>query len=86
MSFTISFILYRNDYEALKELLGIIKEESEHNDMVVLADGENTEQHLLSLMREINKKFKVKSSNISFAKILELAKKQLSITKTESND
>lgn len=84
--FTISFILYRNDYEALKELLGIIKEESEHNDMVVLADGENTEQHLLSLMREINKKFKVKSSNISFAKILELAKKQLSITKTESND
>ena len=84
--FTISFVLYRKDYDALKDLLGIVQEENEHSDMVVLADGADTEQPLLSLMREISKKYKVKSSNISFAKILELAKRQLSITKTEAND
>ena len=66
--------------------MGIVQEENERSDMVVLADGADTEQPLLSLMREINRKFKVKSSNISFAKILELAKKQLSITNTEAND
>ncbi len=84
--FTVSFVLFRNDYEALQELLGIVKEEASRNDLVVLADGENTEEPYLSLARDIEKSLNIRSSNITLAKIIQLAKERLEQIKTERND
>lgn len=61
----------------LEDLIGDIKADMKTSELVVVANQDDTEDMLLGLIKEISKKYKVKSSNISFGKILELAKKQL---------
>jgi hypothetical protein len=61
----------------LEDLIGDIKADMKTSELVVVANQDDTENMLLGLIKEISKKYKVKSSNISFSKILELAKKQL---------
>lgn len=75
--YTVSLVLYKNDMDRLKELLGIVDELSAKSDMLVLADGEKTEEMMLELMKKVKTKFDIRSSNIALAKILELAEEQL---------
>ena len=76
-NYNVSFILYRKDMEALKELLGIIDEDMAKGELVVLADQAETENEMLVLMSEVRKKYDIKSTNIAFCKILELARAKL---------
>lgn len=76
-TFNVSVVLYKQDISLLEELTGCIREALDTSEFVVLADQENTEDEYLALMKEIGKKYNIKSSNIAFAKILELAKKQI---------
>ena len=76
-SYSLTCVLYRKDIDNLKELVGITNEAKEKSDYVIIADGNNTESFMLSLMNEIKKKYQIKSSNVTFAKILELAKAKM---------
>lgn len=76
-TYTVSLVLYKQDLDCLEELIGCIKEAQNKSEYVILADQENTEEAYLELMKEVSKKFDIKSSNIAFSKILELAKTQL---------
>lgn len=76
-TYNVALVLYKADINLLEELTGCVKEAMDSSEYVILADQENTENEYLSLMKEIGQKFNIKSSNIAFAKILELAKKQI---------
>lgn len=76
-TYNVALVLYKADINLLEELTGCVKEAMDSSEYVILADQENTEDEYLSLMKEIGQKFNIKSSNIAFAKILELAKKQI---------
>lgn len=85
-TFTVSVVLYKNDINLLDELTGCVKEALTGSDYVILADQENTEDEYLALMKSIGQKFDIKSSNISFAKMLELAKKQLEYESSDNHE
>ena len=82
--FSISLILYRKGYEDLKELLGLVEEKKQTSDIVLLADGEGNEDEFLDLTTALRNRYDIKSPNVQFAKLLELAKKQMA-AETESN-
>lgn len=75
--YNVSFVLYKNDVEALRELLGIVTEAVSTSDLVVLADQDDTEEPFLSTLKDIQKKYDIKSANICLSKIISLARKQL---------
>lgn len=81
--YNVSFILYKKDIEALKELFGIVQEDLTKSEMVIMADQDNSEELLQNTIRDIQKKYNVKSSNIAFCKILELA--QLKMKEEKNN-
>ena len=84
--YNVSFVLYKNDLNLLEDLIGDIKADMKTSELVVVANQDDTEEILLGLIKEISKKYKVKSSNISFGKILELAKKQLEYESINKED
>lgn len=75
--YNVSFVLYKKDYEALKELFGIVREDMSNSELVVLADQESTEDLLFETIKSIRERFKIKSANVSFCKILELAQAKM---------
>lgn len=81
--YTVSLVLYRNDMERLKDLLGIVEELTPKSDMVVLADGEPAEGMLLELLKKIKTVYDIRSSSTAFVKILELAEIALGKDKAE---
>lgn len=84
-TYNVSVVLYKQDINLLEELTGCVREALDSNEYVILADQENTEEEYLALMKEVGQKFNIKSSNIAFAKILELAKKQMEDESGNSN-
>ena len=76
-TYNVSVVLYKQDINLLEELTGCIREALDSSEYVILADQEKTEDEYLTLMKEVGLKYNIKSSNIAFAKILELAKKQI---------
>lgn len=84
-TYTVSVVLYKRDLDCLEELIGRIKEARNKSGCVILADQENTEEACLELMKEASKKFDIKSSDIAFSKILELAKTQLQNEGSDNN-
>lgn len=76
-NYTISIILYNNSVECINELIDDIKEVSKSSDVVLLADQEPNEEWYLSLIKAIRNKYHIKSTNVAFSKILELAAKQM---------
>lgn len=84
-TYSVSLVLYKSDINLLEEITGCVKEALHGSEYVILADQENTEAEYLALMKEVGQKFNIKSSNISFAKILELAKKQIENESSSSN-
>jgi len=83
--FKVSLVLYRKDIELMEELLGIIRDESKRSDIVMLADGEETEEAFLQVLTSIRNEFDIKSVSITFGLILSLAKEQL-MTKVTLED
>lgn len=82
-NFTFSVILYNNSAEHIDELISDIKELKRKSDVVLIADQNPCEELYLRLAQDIRNGLKIKSTNLQFAKILELASKQL---KQEQND
>lgn len=82
-NYTIGIILYKDSKEAFDELIGDVQEMSSKNDVVIIANGEETEEEYLRIKKILKDEKKIKSSNIAFAEILKLAYKQL---KEERND
>ena len=76
-------VFYHKDMELLDELVGIINEQNGKNDIVMVVDGDENEDFYLQLIGQIRKKYEIKSSNMAFCKILELAKKQMESEVTE---
>ena len=84
-TYNVSVVLYKQDISLLEELTGCVREALDSREYVILADQEKTEDAYLALMKEVGQKFNIKSSNIAFAKILELAKKQIEYESCNSN-
>jgi hypothetical protein len=77
-NYTISIVLYNDSLEFINELIGDINELKTRSDLVLIADQKNEDKYL-EIQRVISKNFDIKSTNISFSKMLELAAKQLHI-------
>ncbi len=75
--YSVSLVLYRKDFDLLKDLLGVVAEKQPVSDLVMLADGKENEDEYLKLLSAIRQKYDIRSVNIAFSKILELAKKQM---------
>lgn len=73
-NYNVAFVLYSKDLDAAEELIGDIRSASRTSDVVICADGEETEEQFLKLLGEVRNKYDIRSSHITFAKILELAK------------
>lgn len=84
-TYNVSVVLYKQDIRLLEELTGCVREALDSSEYVILADQEKTEDAYLALMKAVGQKFNIKSSNIAFAKILELAKKQIEYESCSSN-
>lgn len=81
-NYTFSVVLYNGSLEDINALLMDIRELSKTSDVVLIADQEPSEEMYLNLRKELKDK-NIKSASIGFAKILELAHRQL---KMEEND
>ena len=85
-TFTVQLVLYKNDILTLDELMGCLRDAVSGSDYVILADQEHTEEQYLELMKVVGQKYDIKSSNIAFAKILELARKQIEYESSDSDE
>lgn len=77
--YTMTMIMYNNDIKLLKEVLGIVDNETRKSDIVVLADGTENEAFYFQLIDQIRKKYDITSSGVAFVKLLNLAKKQMEL-------
>lgn len=75
-NFVFSIILYPDSFQNLDELYGDIREQARKSDALILADQTN-EGLLMKLQSEIGKQYDIKSTTITFAKLLELANERL---------
>ena len=76
-TFTVTLVLYNKAMQYFEELVGELREAIKKSDVVVMAENEPNEELYLKLSKEINQKLEIKSSNIIFSKILELALMQI---------
>lgn len=83
--YSVNLTLYKNDLDTLDDLIGCIKENVSKSEVIILANQDNTEEMLMELNREIKQKYNIVSGSVAFAKILELAKKQME-NDTDNND
>jgi len=67
-------VLYRKDLENLSDLLEMTAEDVKTADVVLMADGEENEEFMLRLTKEIRHKYQLRSAHMGFCKLLELAK------------
>ena len=80
-----SFILYNESTEYFNELIGDIRELSRRSDVLILANDEDNEDFFMMLRKAVRDTFHIKSSSVTFAKILELASQQLKENKENTN-
>lgn len=83
--FVMTLILYKSDIDALGELVGNIDEGIRSSEIVLVSPQEENEELLMQLMKVIGEKYNIKSTNVKFSKILELAKKAMDYD-TDNND
>ncbi len=76
-TFTVTLVLYNKAMKYFEELVGELREAIKKSDVVLMAENEPNEELYLKLSKEINQKLDIRSSNIIFSKILELALLQL---------
>jgi hypothetical protein len=83
--YRVGLVLYRKDMDLINELFEIVKVENETSDMVILADGDKSEDEFLDTITQVKTEFDIKSVSIAFGKILELAKIGLMTNLTEND-
>jgi hypothetical protein len=59
--------------DALDELLETESEMSATNQLVLMINGDDTEDAFLDAMQEVRRAYEIKSTSVAFSKILELA-------------
>jgi hypothetical protein len=84
-NYTFSVVLYNGSLEDINALLMDIRELSKTSDVVLIADQEPSEEMYLNLRKELKDK-NIKSASIGFAKILELAHRQLKMEEHDLGD
>jgi hypothetical protein len=83
--YRVGLVLYSKDMDLINELFEIVKVENETSDMVILADGDKSEDEFLDTITQVKTEFDIKSVSIAFGKILELAKIGLMTNLTEND-
>jgi len=78
-TYTVSIVLFKPHLDLLDEITRCVNEALDKSDVVILENQNNAEEEYMKLTAEIAKKFEIKSPNIAFSKILELAKAQLEV-------
>lgn len=78
--YSVSFVLYEDAFNNLKELLEVTDLAVSKSDVVIIADGQDTENELLTLLKDVKVQYSIKSSGIALSKIIELAKSALQST------
>lgn len=81
--YTLSIILEGRAISDFDSLIADIKELSTKNDILILAGGDSLEMDYLTLAKMVSKQYDIKSSNLQFSKILELAVKQINKEKDD---
>ncbi len=76
-TFTVTIVLYNKAMRYFEELFGEVREAIKKSDVIVMAENDPNEELYLKLSKEISKTLDIRSSNIVFTKILELALLQL---------
>jgi|AntDeeMinimDraft_4_1070355.scaffolds.fasta_scaffold06864_2 hypothetical protein len=71
--YSVGLVLYRQDMDALDELLETESEMSATNQLVLMINGDDTEDAFLDAMQEVRRAYEIKSTSVAFSKILELA-------------
>lgn len=79
-TFTVTLVLYNKAMQFFEELVGELREAIKKSDVVLMAENEPNEELYLKLSKEISKNLDIRSSNIVFSKILQLALLQLGET------
>lgn len=76
-TFVLSVILYPDTYEFLDSLFGDIREKAKKSDALILASALDNEKRLLDIQKGISDEYDLKSPNITFSKLLQLASERL---------
>lgn len=76
-TFSVTLVLYNKAMRYFEELVGELREAIKKSDVVLMAENEPNEELYLKLSKEISKNLDIRSSNIVFQKILELALAQI---------
>ena len=76
-TFTVTLVLYNKAMRYFEELVGELRDAIKKSDVVLMAENEPNEELYLKLSKEISKNLDIRSSNIVFQKILELALMQI---------
>lgn len=84
-TYSVNLILFKDDVNSIKELLGIIEDNIGSNELILMSGNED-ENKYIEVMTSIKKKYNIKSVNIAFSKLLELALSKLSDEKNSSNN
>lgn len=84
-TYSVNLTFFKEDIDAIQEVFGIMEMEIPNNDLVLLT-SEKHQQKYLDVIGLINKKYQIKSSNIAFSRLLELAQKQLENESSDSNN
>lgn len=77
IQYSVTVMLYSDVFNRFQEILDVLDANIDKSDLVVVADGEN-ESNFLKLISEVKKKYNIKSTNIAFSKIIDLAYNELS--------
>lgn len=72
--YPVSLILYDDDIRNIEELFGLIEEKENECEKIILANGKGVQDEFLDLMTKMRKEYSIKSTSVSFSKILELAR------------
>ncbi len=81
--YSVGIVIYRDDLDTLTELIELTRETEAKSDIVLLADGKINEKNWLVLNERLRKELEIKSTNICFAKLLQLASERLDQLKEE---
>lgn len=85
-NYTLSVVLYRDAFEAFDELIGDVRIASQKSDIVIVANGDETENVLLKLKTALFREKDIRSSNVAFATILKMAQEKLKESKDDLGD
>lgn len=85
-TFSVTLMLYNKSMRFFEELVGELRDAIKKSDVVLMAENDPCEEMYLKLSKEISQKMDIRSSNIVFSKILELAMMQIGLIEGETKE